>query len=256
MSIRRFLLTGLFVLSAWTFGGCVRIEQDIEFEPDGSGAYTLDLGVRDDLVDPQAIRSPLPINRLVEELRNNPHTATITSTRYTDAGYTHIRVTAEATDLCAFLEALSAGGSPLFQYELVEENAGYFRFKQYFYPAGDQWTLPADPELLAELSEALADSYWTVRITAPRLRNPGQQFDRILRSDEYRVPLVDLVNGKRTVIKTILRPRNVVRDSWLWLIITYLLLILTHVFVIASIHLIPRLNEIAPRTASTNPGKS
>ncbi len=187
------LLLGLTTVCVLFMAGCIRIDQELRHNKDGSGQIVFDMGIDTgflDMLGGELPDSPVS-NADAEKLKaEDANFRNATSEEYTDEKeYRHFKITVEVYDFVKAFDNpdITSGG---YTSRLEEISEGTYRYTQIIEgnePTGQEPEHPED-------TSAFESNFWTIRFYAPKIlkADPAAKIDRVKGMVVWKFPMSEM----------------------------------------------------------------
>jgi len=217
--------------------GCINVNQAIEIESDGSGSFSMDLGVSESLMamaeaSGQATGEEPSFGMEKELVSDSPYVGEVHTKEYNEDGYKHYAVDADITDMKAFFSQMSDTNESGMSVSLVELDNGNLLFRQNI-DVQQNGVSSDDSELDTIMSGMVANAfqgnYWTVTLKVPNLVDTNGKLDDETGVITWSIPMTELMNHKPRELTAEFRPTTLFQT-----ILPYLAVLLAAGILIAA----------------------
>lgn len=194
--------------------GCINVNQAVEINPDGSGSFSMDLGVSESLMamaeaSGQATGEKPSFGMEEDLVSDNPYVAEVHTNEYNEDGYKHYSVEADITDMNAFLSQMSETNESGMTVSLEELDNGNIIFRQNI-DIQQNGVSSDDSEMDALISGMVANAFqgnhWTVTLKVPNVVETNGTLDDETGVVTWSIPMTDLMNHKPHELVAEFRP--------------------------------------------------
>lgn len=192
--------TGLYLLLALvllTLPGCLRVDQEIWHNPDGSGKLNLDMGISIDflnMISSDGQELPNPLTQW-EQMKTDPaqqeNIVKLETRSYDDQGLRHYAVDVELKDMTKIGDESRSAAD----FKLEKLSNGNYRFSQTI----DLGAQSAAQQMSnGDVALAMKDKYWRVTLHVPRVisSDPRAKVDEAAGTVSWELPMARIVTAQ------------------------------------------------------------
>ncbi len=204
MKIQRFLFVAILLVASLVLAGCMNMQQELWFNPDGSGKFSMDIGMSESLVNMAEVSggTGIPTEQDFKQQivgSNQDDLKNVEAKTYTKDGFVHYTVSADVSDMGKFF-ASSQNNSQGFAMTLEKLANGNSSFKQSInmnsaLGSGSGLDTSA-ADMASMMGAAMEGQYWTLRVHVPNMVNTNGTWNKSGGYVEWKVPMKDLFSNK------------------------------------------------------------
>lgn len=195
------------ILLAFLLSGCINITQSIEINADGSGKFSMDLGMSEMLLnmgeefDEESEGGKFSLNEMKEDMEltsDNPYVTNVKVDEYNEEGYKHFSVEADISDMHAFLSDLQAEDNSGIKFTLQQKENGNMHFVQVIDLSEGVAGEDISEEEMSEFSNlmvanAFQGNYWTLTLKLPNVVETNGEWDEETNTVTWSIPMADVL---------------------------------------------------------------
>jgi hypothetical protein len=204
MKIQRFLFVAILFVASLVLAGCMNMQQELWFNPDGSGKFSMDVGMSESLVNMAEVSggTGIPTEQDLKQQfvgSNADYVKNVETKTYTKDGYVHYTVSADVSDMQKFF-ASSQFKNEGFAVTLEKLANGNSSFKQAINmnsALGSSSGLgESSTDMASMMGAAFEGQYWTLRVHVPNMVNTNGAWNKSGGYAEWKVPMKDLFSNQ------------------------------------------------------------
>lgn len=202
MKRSRFILIALAMMVVLALSGCINFKEELWLNADGSGKFSIDIGMSQSLIDMAKGSGTDPFADFKKEFENkDPLVKNVSSKEYSDKvggqDMKHYVVTMEVTDMVKYMEQQSKSSDGTLKISLKKLENGNYSFTQTLNMGGSgDITGGVDPK---SLQTFLKDMFWTVVVHVPSVVSADKTAKVSGATVEWAIPIGDVMAATKPI---------------------------------------------------------
>jgi hypothetical protein len=183
--------------------GCINFKEELWFNADGTGKFSIDIGMSQSLIDMAKGSGSDPFEDFKKEFEaKDPLVKNVSGKEYSDKvggqDMKHYVITAEITDMFKYMEQQSKNSNETMNITVKKLENGNFSFTQNL-AMGDNSGLPTSGVDAKSLQSFLKDMYWTVVVHVPSVVSADKTAKVSGGTVEWAIPIGDVMAATKPI---------------------------------------------------------